>query len=424
MEILDRNTRLSGRWLILARVAWAVITLLILSVFITALPARFNELSQDPYQFQPILKQLGLGIEFFAFYTIVLDTLLALACLTIAVVIFWQKSDERLGLIVSLSLVFFIPILPVILALGNVYPAWQTALYSLRFFSFLLILLVLNLFPDGHFVPTWTRNLMVLWFILALILVVVPGFNQPAVPIDLKTWQQGIALIIVLFATSTGIYAQLYRYRHVSNAVQRQQTKWVVFGFSAVFTGIAVVSLPVILFPVFRTPGINSFIYVMIDIPITLLSLFMLPFSLALSILKYHLWDIDIIIRRTLVYGALTITLAVVYFAGVVLLQELFQVMTGQHQSSIAIVISTLAIAALFTRFRQRIQNDIDRRFYRRKYDSEKMLKAFANTVRDEVELEKLVDRLLSVVEDTLRPEHVNLWIRPTPGKVKNSNQV
>jgi len=129
--------------------------------------------------------------------------------------------------------------------------------------------------------------------------------------------------------------------------------------------------------------------------------------------LKYRLYDIDIIIRRTLVYAVLTAALGFLYFASVVMLQQLFRRFTGDT-SPLAVVLSTLAIAAIFTPLRRRIQNTIDRRFYRRHYDAELTLQAFAATLRDEVDLDQLQERLLAVVQETMQPESASLWIRPT----------
>ncbi len=142
------------------------------------------------------------------------------------------------------------------------------------------------------------------------------------------------------------------------------------------------------------------------------------PLALSIAVLRYKLYEIDFIINRTLVYGSLTATLAVVYFAGVTATQTIFRTITGhEQQPQLAIVVSTLVIAALFNPLRVRIQSFIDRRFYRRKYDARKTLEAFSAKLRDETDVDRLGDELVAVVRETMQPAHVSLWLRSDPAR-------
>jgi hypothetical protein len=138
----------------------------------------------------------------------------------------------------------------------------------------------------------------------------------------------------------------------------------------------------------------------------------LIPLSIGVAVLRSHLFDIDLLINRTLVYGSLTTVLVALYFGGIVLLQRLFVALTSE-QSTLAVVASTLLIAALFNPLRRRIQSFIDRRFYRRKYDAAKTLEAFSIKLRDETDLDALSDDLVAVVRETIQPAHVSLWLRP-----------
>jgi hypothetical protein len=205
------------------------------------------------------------------------------------------------------------------------------------------------------------------------------------------------------------VVAQVYRYRRISTPEQRQQTKWVVFGFAAALVGFTAVLLLANLSPAIRGVGPVG---VMVGSTIIYGFLLLIPLSIGVAILRSRLYDIDVVINRALVYGTLTAMLALVYFGAVVGLQAALRISTGQ-ESTLAVVASTLAIAALFSPLRRRVQGFVDRRFYRRKYDAAKTLADFNARLRDETDLDALSNGLVGVARDTMQPEHVSVWLRP-----------
>jgi hypothetical protein len=211
----------------------------------------------------------------------------------------------------------------------------------------------------------------------------------------------GIAgVLLVVGSMVASAISVIVRARHAGR-VERQQIKWLAYG-GAVAVGASLVA------------GAISIWSVTVSIAITNIALLALPIFTGIAIVRYRLYDIDFLINRTLVYGALTATLALVYFGSVATAQAIFRAFTGQQeQPQLAVVVSTLVIAALFNPLRRRIQSFIDRRFYRRKYDARKTLEAFSATLRDETDLEALRVGLVGVVRETMQPEHVSLWLRP-----------
>jgi len=203
------------------------------------------------------------------------------------------------------------------------------------------------------------------------------------------------------------VWSQIYRFRRVSSPAQRQQTKWVVFGLTLGVAGTFPLQLPVDLSLV---GGDTPLTLLLLDAGFSL-SLLLIPLSIGVAVLRSHLFDIDLLINRTLVYGLLTALLVLVYFGGIVALQRVFVALTGE-KSTLAVVASTLAIAALFSPLRRGIQSFIDRRFYRRKYDARKTLEAFSAKLREETDLSALNGDLLGVVRDTMQPAHASLWLR------------
>jgi hypothetical protein len=222
-----------------------------------------------------------------------------------------------------------------------------------------------------------------------------------------------VALPLMLLAGVGAVISLFVRF-HRARGDERQQIKW--------FASAAALTLVWIL--VFGQSTLRGLPGVIVDLS-ALVVIPSIPIAIGIAILRYRLYDIDIIINRTLVYGSLTATLVALYFGGIVVLQRVFVLLTGQ-QSTLAVVASTLAIAALFVPLRRRVQGFVDRRFYRRKYDARKTLETFSLKLRNETDLEALNNDLVGVVRETMQPAHVSLWLRPdtAPKGNKEANQL
>jgi hypothetical protein len=351
------------------------------------------------------IQQLGLSLDVYAAYNVALVIVFALSFCALAFVIFWRRSDDFIALYTSLTLVvngIFLPEWTAELLLP-VYPSLRPALAFLTSLAFCSLFILFYVFPDGRFVPRWTRWAAVVWVGVQVINYVLPGS-----PIAPTNWPP---LLIGLFAAgliSTCLFAQVYRYLRVSGPTERQQTKWVVFGLTALLAVLLLVSVPPLFEGSLDRPG--TFYDLVVDL-VSFSASLLVPLTLGIAILRRRLFDVDVLINRTLVYGLLTATLAVLYVVAVVALQTLIHALSGQ-ESQLAVVASTLVIAALFNPIRHRIQTFIDRRFYRRKYDAARTLEAYARRLREETDLEQLGATLTSVVEKTVQPEHVSLWLR------------
>ena len=205
---------------------------------------------------------------------------------------------------------------------------------------------------------------------------------------------------VLFLAAALSVFMRLRR----SVGVERQQLKWLAYAAG----GLAMVSILLIITIALDTPRWYEWVANVLIVAVTP----GVPITIGIAILRYRLYDIDILINRTLVYGSLTILLVLVYVGGVTGTQALFRYLTGQ-QSTLAVVASTLLIAALFNPLRRRIQSFIDRRFYRRKYDARKTLEAFSGKLRNETDLEALNNDLVGVVRETMAPAHASLWLCP-----------
>ncbi len=325
----------------------------------------------------------------------------ALVCLSLAGVLFWRKSDDWMVMFISSYLLVYGVVLAGPLERAEAYyPGWPSLAVDVVQPLFLTVptVALFVLFPDGRFAPRWTRWLLVLSIPMAV-----------AILYQLPSYSWALLGMIVLGA----MYAQIYRYRYVSTPPERQQTKWVLFGILLWLLLMGILFVPYSI-ELNLPPGSPLPWWTLVSSTGWWLTMTIVPLSLSIAVLRYRLYEIDILINRTLVYGALTAMLAAVYFGGVTATQAMFRALTGQEQQpQLAIVISTLVIAALFNPLRRRIQGFIDRRFFRSKYDTAKTLEAFSARLRDETDLDALSGDLVGVVRETMQPAHVSLWLRP-----------
>ncbi len=411
-------SRSSAGWLRAARAAWLAYCLAALCLFAFGLTVRYHEvIDLDTYRFGDSLRQLGLSLEFFAVYTTVLNTLTAAAFTGISLIVFFRRKDDWVALATSLTcfnvIIGLIPWIPQSDAHGA---AWYSAAIFLRAFGFSTAIFFFYIFPDGRFYPAWARPLAVALAVYALSWGFLPEAMPPMDFAALNVLHRAPALGVAVAFLASGVLAQVLRYRTNPDPLKRQQTRWVLFGSLAVFASFALVTLPMLVYPELRKPGMLNTGYLITIIPILIASLIMLPVSMAVSILRFRLWDIDLIIRRTLVYSLLSAVSILLYLGSVILLQRASRLAFGA-ETSLTVVISTLAIAALFNPLRRRIQLFIDRRFYRQKYDAQRALDEFSSAARSEVSLENLTARLVSVVDETVSPEATWIWIRETTRK-------
>ena len=412
---------LRERWLLPARVAWVVLAITVLAIILFSIPSSFEHYSsvctaasevcaeRAVHQATPegvrALGDIGLSLRSYALLNVVVDKVFQLVWFAVGALIFWRRSDDRMALLVSAFLVSFGPVAvdpTSAYTLISSQPAWWLPVWSVDIVGNVSPVLFFFLFPSGRFVPHWTR-----WLAVAFIINDVPDLLFPQLYSRLPSLET-VSYLVFLGGVVSMVWSQIYRFRRVSSPAQRQQSKWVVFGLTLGVAGTFPSQLPVDLSLV---DGNTPLALLLLRTGFAL-SFLLVPLSISVAVLRSHLFDIDVVINRTLVYGSLTVTLVALYFGGIIVLQRIFVTLTGQ-KSTLAVVASTLLIAALFTPLRRRIQSFIDRRFYRRKYDARKTLEVFSTKLKNETDLEALNNDLVSVVRETMQPEHVSLWLRP-----------
>jgi hypothetical protein len=363
-RVTRTNFQLEGIWLLLARGPWVAFVLAELVVLLlTLVTTRGQGMTFCPFivncEVTPstaqALHHLALSPTTYVAYNLALTLLQSLVFLGVGGFLFWRKSNEPVGLVASFFLVS-IGLTPFLTSTTSPLEVLFLSIYVMCIFTALGYFLVT--FPDDRFVPGWSWLLVALW--------------PPALNALDEVVSYGGTLVVLI-----------YRYVRVFSPTQRQQAKWLLVGFGGLFAVIILYDLIAGLLPGLAAP---DSLYLLAGGTLTTVTFLLIPLSVAMAILRARLWEIDVIIRRTLVYSVLTLLL----------------------------VASTLLIAALFQPLRRGIQRVIDRRFYRHKYDAAKTLTAFSATLRSEVDLDELREQLVAAVQETMQPAHISLWLRPT----------
>jgi hypothetical protein len=405
---------------ILMKLAWSAITALLLVLYGAGLPAYIGRLRsaclpeacvyfQMTHAEALVLRSLGLSLDIYAYYLTALLVFTIAFLFAMAGVLFW-RSHSRMAIFVSFLLLFLGPTFFVVLteALVVEQPGWNWPIRIIHAIGLGVLLIFSYLFPDGRFVPKWTRAILpaaVTWA------VAVNLFSSFSDILLLESSTSKFLLLGLIGLVFTGAIAQVSRYRYVSGPIERQQARWVASGF-ILFATVGISFMLVSIFvPQVRQPSVERVVYILMGGTLNVLSLLLFLVLLSVAILRYRLWDLDLIINRTLVYGALTSILVITYYSSVVFLQQLVAFFVELQDSTFLIVLSTLAISVLFNPLRRRLQLTVDRRFFRKKYDAVKTMENYSKSLRDEVDLDQMSGRLIWLVEETMMPEHVSLWM-------------
>ena len=411
---------LVGRSLALARATWVVVAALTLGVFIVGIPVEFaqyhsacaptecinRQLSQEDLR---ALKGFGLSLGAYSVYAVTVDIVFAAAYGTIAVLIFWRRPDDRMALLVSMALLTFgLATFPDTMNVLAAQPsAWGLPVAFLQSLGAITFGLFLYVFPDGRFVPAWTRWVALVWLVWQL-----PKHWFPEWTASNSTaWTIWLALAIWTIGLGTIAYSQSYRYRRASNSVQRQQIKWVVLGISTALAGFLGTNLALAAFVPEPTSAGGLLVHLGGHL-VTVGTLLLIPLSIGIAILRYHLFDIDFIINRAIVYGALTTSVVLLYVLVVGGLGTVLQV----QGSLIVSLIATGLAAVMFQPLRDRLQRGVNHLIYGERDNPYAVLSRMGSRLESTLAPDAVLPAVTRTLRETLKLPYAEIQLRREGG--------
>jgi hypothetical protein len=399
---------LSGRRLFLARLGWLVVFVVTIGLFSAIIPAYYDSLvsfsdpEHDTATVRANLEAAGVSIERFATYLLGISVASAVVWVVVGTLIFWRRSDNWIALFASLCLIVFGTFglnESGVLALPDQDPALWLPVRLLALFSNVGVYTLVLIFPNGRFVPRWTR-----WAVVLFALHDVFFFLFPSSIFNLAESFPPLDFAVLATVACVAIGSQLYRYRHVSAPVERQQTKWVVFGMVSAGLGSLIFEVPISGSPL----GQFGPLYALAIHAGLYGSLLLIPLSFGVAILRYRLWDVDAVINRTLVYGALSVIVVALYTLIVVALGELFQARADLAVSLVA----TGVVVVLFAPLRERLQRGANRLMYGERDDLYAVLSRLGRRLEATIVPKAVLETIVETIAQALKVPYAAINLR------------
>jgi signal transduction histidine kinase len=392
-------------WLTIARVLQVLIICLTVGLFIASIPANYDQRSilcssqhcpsgQLTTESTRTLERMGLTVDTFVSLTIALDTLVVITYTACAIVIFLRKPDDLFTIFVTIMLVTFAcaTFTGAIRGFAFAYPRMAWLVATIGLIGNCSILAFLFIFPNGRFIPRWTVILLVVYFLMEA-----PRYYFPDSSFNLNTSNPSLYNLLFTALNLSGLGVQIYRYRRISDAIEKQQTKWVVYGVAIGVGGYMFIRLLSLLIPYPYGTGLPLTLVISI---VAILLMLLLPVSISIAVMRYRLWDINPIINRTLVYGALSASTIALYVVAVGLFSYYFQ-----HSQAGFVVpfVATGVIAILFQPLRERLQRSVNRLMYGESDDPATVLTRLSQRLSEAIEPAAVLPTIVETVAQTLR---------------------